>query len=649
MKEIRIVSMELQHFQGIKYFEATFEGKNARIYADNGVGKTTIANAISYVLLGKPVTEEKGFTPKTYGTHDLEHVVSVVFSFGNGESVKLTRNFHEVYKRARGSVKKVLQGHTVDHFINDVPCSEKNYNDYIKKEFGSSEDIMMLMFPEYFLSTMKVQDRRKFLIQHYGQMTFKEVINANEGLSEFSSILGEYNVDEYKVVVSKELKRIRDELDKLPSKIAEAQLAIPEEVLESKESLEGQLREVTQKMDELSLKKVSLQGDLKASKSYQSLVGEIQSLREEVVRKKVEYEQEYVVMNTERLEKLNQLYKIKAQAIECVEGLQKKYSTLNEQKFQMEKKRKQLLDEWQKVNTEEWTGDTICPTCGQAIPGEQIERAKENFNLKKSQRLEEIVEEGKKCSKELIDESEELMIAIKTMWQDACKKKDKLNDRIENLQVVGNKEDFETTDVYHQLDCQIKEKQTELEELELKNRELVAELEEQIKGYQVQIGELNQSLSLYAIRERQEERIMELKRKEEEYAQAYEDIQYGLYLCELFGRTQAELLDKKISDKFPNIRWRLSIIQQNGGIKEDCEALIYCEGLGYVPCAKVNHATRINAGICTINVIAETVCKQLPIIVDGAESVTELASSQAQVIALAVSENDKELRVELED
>jgi hypothetical protein len=144
---------------------------------------------------------------------------------------------------------------------------------------------------------------------------------------------------------------------------------------------------------------------------------------------------------------------------------------------------------------------------------------------------------------------------------------------------------------------------------------------------------------------RQDERIAELENQEKELAAKYEQIQKGIYLCELYTRKKASLLDEKINNRFKTLRFRLFIEQQNGGTADDCEALVPCAS-GMVPFKSANNAARINAGLEVIDTLAEYYGVELPVFIDNAESVTRIQHTAAQVIRLVVSEADKKLRFE---
>lgn len=68
-----------------------------------------------------------------------------------------------------------------------------------------------------------------------------------------------------------------------------------------------------------------------------------------------------------------------------------------------------------------------------------------------------------------------------------------------------------------------------------------------------------------------------------------------------------------------------------------------------VPFAFANNAARINAGLEIISVLSECKGVKMPVFIDNAESVTQFAETDMQTVKLVVSEDDKKLRLELEE
>jgi hypothetical protein len=85
----------------------------------------------------------------------------------------------------------------------------------------------------------------------------------------------------------------------------------------------------------------------------------------------------------------------------------------------------------------------------------------------------------------------------------------------------------------------------------------------------------------------------------------------------------------------------------NGGAEDICEVLIPSEDGSKVPFPYANNAARINAGLEIISALGKHYDVELPVFVDNAESVTRVIPTDAQLVKLVVSENDKQLRLDL--
>ena len=113
-----------------------------------------------------------------------------------------------------------------------------------------------------------------------------------------------------------------------------------------------------------------------------------------------------------------------------------------------------------------------------------------------------------------------------------------------------------------------------------------------------------------------------------------------LYLCEECIRVYTELVSEKVNNLFTFVKFKLFDTQINGGIVETAEATY-----NGVPYGSLNTAAQINAGLDVINSLSKHYEKEIPIFVDNAESVNELAETNSQLITLSVSKF-KNIRVE---
>lgn len=145
---MRINTLHIENFQGIR--DATFDlgGHSASIYGDNGTGKTTVFNAITWLLFDRASTGAKNFTPKTRGPggdlHHLEHMAEAQFIMDDGRLVQLRKVFHENYKKKRGAATAEFDGHSIDFYIDGVPVKEKEYTATLQALCGGAEKMKML-------------------------------------------------------------------------------------------------------------------------------------------------------------------------------------------------------------------------------------------------------------------------------------------------------------------------------------------------------------------------------------------------------------------------------------------------------------------------------------------------------------------------
>ena len=81
---MKIQKLIIKNFKGIENLEINFDGKNAVISGDNAVGKSTIADAICWILFNKSALNQADFEikPKSHQSDSLnilETSVEIIF------------------------------------------------------------------------------------------------------------------------------------------------------------------------------------------------------------------------------------------------------------------------------------------------------------------------------------------------------------------------------------------------------------------------------------------------------------------------------------------------------------------------------------------------------------------------------------------
>lgn len=635
---MKIKNIKLNNFQGIKDLAITVRD-SVSIFGDNGTGKSTIANAVSWLLFGCANNGEKNYTPKTTDTHSLNHVAEIAAEHG-GVSFKLKKDFHEVYKTKRGSAVQEFAGHTCDYYFDDVLVSEREYQDKLKNLLADSDTLKILVNPFYFCEELSIKDRRNILIEKIGGVTDAEVITANADLKEVEYILDGKTLEDRLKMLKVTLTNTDKEVKAIPARVDEANRAIPEitadkaDLETEKQALESQLTEV----------KTTLNNSDSAAKA--EIEQNIAKLKLDLTNAEAIYMQDVNGLNAEVNSKL---YNVR----DSISELKTQVSELKNNRADLETKikstkikRQNLLAEWEEVSAKEWTGETVCPTCGQALPAEQIEESKSKFNIWKSEKLEEIKEAGSEVSESVIAKLEEELAEVSNKLATTEESKQMLEELKQTLASKMIQPDFASTEKYNNIISKLNIERAKLDNLAESAKERNAGLVVEEQELKNKIAGINTELAKFDLAKQQKERIAELNTQLATLQKQGEEIKRQIYILEKFTSEKAKMLSELINKEFKTLKFRMFETQINGGIKDDCEPLIPC-GDKLVPFKSANTGSRINAGIEVIEVLSKAYGLQMPIIIDNAESVTQIkAGEDTQLVKLIVSESDKTLRIE---
>lgn len=650
---MKLRELKLSNFQGIKRLDVDFKGESVNVYGDNATGKTTVYNAFTWTLFDKASTGAKGFSPKTKGKdgdlHGLDHSAEVVLELETGQKISYKKVFKEVYTKKRGTAQEVFSGHTTDFYIDGLPVKEKEYTESIQRVLGDAETLKMLTMPFYVAEDMHWKERRNLLLEVCGDVADDDVIASNSELAELKGLLlipntleQYYELEDFQAKTVRAMSEINKSLASIPDRIDEAERA--KEELEINSGFDQALEDLAEEKTKAELKRLDI---LSSNKASLEIKREIEEKELEIKDAKRAYDNNLLIANQKRradeFELERPISEIRTSLAKANEDLEDK----KREKARLEAQRERVLAEFDKVVARVWQGEEVCYACKRPLDEKEVEEAKANFLLQRSKDLDRINEEGKEYSKERIEEVKNDIIILESTIKS-------IEDKREVL--LNSLASFKQTEIATELFEDTKEAQKLGEELKLllerKNdvRALVEErtqkIDEDLEIIKSEIAKHERLKARALTNERQDERIAELQAEETRLARQYQEEQKALYLCELFTRQKVSMLDDKINSVFNRVRFQLFIEQVNGGVREDCEVLVPAEDGRLVPFALANNAGKINAGLEIIDTLAKHLGKSMPLFVDNAESVTKLQKTDAQVIRLIVSEQDKILRFE---
>lgn len=648
---MKILNLRLENFRGIRELNLKLDGKNADIFGANGTGKTTIANAVTWLLCDAPATDEKEFTPKTAGAHDMHHKAEMTIEKDDGERVTFAKDYYEKWTKKRGSSTREFTGHVTDWYINDVQQQKKTYEEAVQAATGATtEQIKMLMIHGYFPQTMKPEARRTVLFELCEEVSDEDVIREN-GLEDLQTVLlrpgttEHYSVDEYKKVATAQRRKLNKELDTLPARIDEATKALPEKSREP-DKVDADLKAAEEALEQAKAATAEAEHPQDAEVQKAVLAGK----RAELEAKQAAYEAEQAKVNAATYDAIGTAKRERDAHERAAAKAAEEAKQARDKAQALKAKREELLQEYAKVQADVWDNtQETCPTCGQQLPDEQIAELREAFNAAKSQKKRHINEVGQQCSKDKIvaletkaAEQESLAAAEAQASQDAAQKAADFEARIQTPPP------FEATKEGQAILADIERARAAQHDGGIDEEALVtARIAE--ADARARLAELQAEKAGLQAADRTRARIEELRAAQKKDSCELDKIEAGLDLCDRFIRAKAQTITRSINKHFKTVSWQLFKEQVNGGLEQVCNPMTQNAAGEWVEYKSSNTAAQVNAGLEIIDVLNKHFDANLPVIVDRAESVCKIAKISEQTIRLIVSAPDDTLRVKIKE
>ena len=639
--QIKFKHIHIENFCGIYkepldtdlYDRTVIKGRNA-------VGKSTIRNAIFWVLYSKL---SDGSTPDGIRPHDENGIdydglvtMSQLTVSSDGSENTLRKEF---FQKKNRQGKYTGENDTV-YYIDDVKKgTKKAYDEFVSTLIPNEVCINANMLLK------KDTSGRREILKVFEKHTDEDVIAENPKFEELRGKLKANSVadlkktcrekingtkkKEYKDGFECELKRIGIEIDVQESKkkdidVAELELqrnAILEQIedIEAKESDISKQYEEYQKLSdgimELQFKLNDLQR--KANESLEKQRGDIGS--EQWDKQK-------------ELGKIEQQIKLNRQDIEHAEkAIERNTILLNATR-----------DNWTSANERVFDENSlVCSYCGQEYPAEKKEQLRAEFDAHRKEELADITVRGNEL-KAAIDKDKAEIEQLKTTLTENERLKIELETQIAELETrykeLPQSIDISDTEEYKSIQSQIAEKEAAMQqgnsadEIRQKLREQKAELQSQLVEVNTQIAIAEENVKI-------DEKIGELQKKRREVSQQIADVDRELDLLKEFERKKAELFEKDVNENFEFAQVKMFDRFQNGEIKDICEFVH--KGTSYD--GNLNHGARILTEIDICRAFQKLYGIVAPIIIEDTESVDDerIPQVENQLIMLKRTDNEK--------
>ena len=645
MNNIKIKRLTLENFKCHRNLTLDFEGGNVSIYGDNAAGKTSVYDALTWLLFGKDShgNGEKNIEIKPLNEngevrdHDAITVVEAVLMV-NSDEVTLRRTYQEVWTTKRGYGEATYDGNTSEYYIDGVPVKKYAFTEKVDS-LVSEDAFRMLTNVSHFADGISWQERREVLFRVANVVSDHDIMLTDVRFSPLLDGAGKLSVDDYKKKLLAEKRGFVGAKTELPARINECQKTI--------EDVEGMDFDAARaKIDALSAEKMALESELLSIERNTAAENKRMEIREAQI--------ELATLDNE-----NKAYRAQQMASapdtaamrKNLERLQAQHATkmrtLDHEKAyvaQLDSDISSARERWISVNSEAFVGGS-CPTCGQALPAAQLKVATEGFEAQKAKRLREIEQtanankEAKAAALARIDSAESEIAELESA---VTKEAGILTAAESNVITVDDMPRY--NEMRESIQWKIDVLNGELADIMTDSTAERSKLLGQISDIKQEIESWSAYLGKESLLEYSRKRVHELQEDARNASEKLDAIEGMLFLIDEYSRYKTQFVEDSINGMFRIARFRLFREQANGGIEDRCD--VTYNGIPYI---NLNSGAKINVGIDIINTLSRAYGVTVPLFVDNAESVTNLEKSDCQIIRLVVSENDKKLRCDYEN
>lgn len=661
MKQIQFKKLRLLNFCGIRNAEYEFGDELTIIKGKNGLGKSTIANAIFYTLFGKDINGNS-LDIKTF---DKDH--NIIREIPH--EVELTVRVHCIGEEGASNQVIILKRKMTDswdvdkctntykYFVNGDICTANDYCNVV--DSICPYDAFRLCSSSRHFVCLSWQEQRNKLQALVGNISTDDITQGDEKFDFVVEALRKQDIDKYVHHLKYSRKEVQDQLDSVPIRLEELNKSLPK--AQDWEALATEKAQLNEKLVEL------------ANKIQEIRTGGADKVRLDAIRKKIDFaekrkrnmEQSAMNLATEQASKHQSdvitanIAATKAQSLvddlkATMRGYTESEIHAKDKKEECERKVADINNRLDELSKSRWSWnaeDGICPHCGQPLPAEDVERikkeSKDRFNEHKSNASKKIQEEFNGIQQEYTDAknilekldndrmvtTNQLVKANKTLKEAEFKKREVDAEKPKTYeQILAEKEEYqqvvkELADLQAELD-----KPSETEE----TSKMLTELEKEREPIGIRYNEVLELLGKKEAFDRITARIAEINEYKLTYRAQLDELDKQLDVVREYNQKADQLLEDRVNEHFRFVKWSMFKTNLKGEREATCEC--YHDG---VPYRRLNTAAKVNAGIDIAYTFAKYNEIEVPMLLDECESVNHPICRGGQQIRMVVTTDDK--------
>ena len=413
MKKVVLNEMFISNFKGVTAHHVFGENEN-KVSGRNASGKSTIIRAWFWLLSGRSSADTVANSDLFDNRYELDEntptasVKAVVTIDGEKYTIERTAKAKFTRKRGTSSYEKASSDE-YHFFIDDIERNATDFKEWLTANIASEDMLQYLLGGEFFIT--KIFDDKKaaraIIEKTVGTVTREEMQGNYESIEE---LLQRFSLDEIDQRAANMAKSVNDRLNEIPALIRNKEAEVSDIEQTDFVATDREIAELEAERDRLDKQMTDLTERIKPQMEAKHEAERTYQMKNDVLERA--YEDWKKSFDVRRQKLTDEIAAIRQQNAKSEQ--KKKESEDNRQIVKMaltqkrneleslKKKRERLLAERdaEKAKTLDPSA-TICPHCGAELQGEKLQAVIDNFEKVKRERIEAIVNEGKRTAAEI--------------------------------------------------------------------------------------------------------------------------------------------------------------------------------------------------------------------------------------------------------
>lgn len=602
-KVLILKELVLHNFKKVKDQKINFTDKTY-ITSENGVGKTTIYDALTWLLFGKDSSGRTKFEIRF--TDENGNVERKKESYVSGiiNDIQLKRVQREKWQTKKGEENEEYIGNETIYEIDGIIKKEGEYKSFVSSLID--ENVFKMLTSITHFAEMKWEDRRKMLYTLVDNVSNLDIAKENEDFTKLIKYIGNKPFEEFCSDLKKKIAPMKKEVDLLNAEIEGTQKNISEDI------------------------------DIKPLLIEKEKLGNPNSINDEIIKKRAAIEQEIQNKISERNKVIQDNKQSKANQDSVIEEKKKRISQLQILIKDCELKREELLKEFAAEKEKQFSAKS-CPNCGidvmrvLSILQECIDRHEETEGTSNEDLIklhQELSEKDTFSQQYFNNQKAEKLNEINSRGGSNNIQKQNFEKELKEIEDFLSKVEIITVD------------ETPFDDTELRKTmpELLTNNEDAFK----RISEIDVIIGRQEEITTQKTKLQDSIERHKKMTSDLAALQRTEFICDKFTRAKSDILVDKINNIFKYAKFKMFDIQVNGSEVPCCDIIV--NGIPYN--TNLNTGAKINAGIDIINVFSDIYKVKCPLFLDNMESCTDPIDSDTQSIYLIAKKGVKQLLIE---